>query len=213
MLAKTSGAADPAAAPTSARATLAAFSVGVTTISRRPCRSSRSRVAASVVVLPAPAAPSTTTSGRSPARAATDRGLAGIQPRTPRDHGGSSGRGPAGRLVGAGGEPGDQVGLDVEHRPRGPGPDVLGHPRPVQQRHAPAQGAGGEVLGQLEAHRRVGDDALGGDQPLDLTADVRGVPRRAAGGQPGQHPLDRSVPVQRADRGRASGATGPAGSR
>ncbi len=47
-------------APTSARATWAAFSVGVTTISRRPCRCSRSRAAASVVVLPAPAAPSTT---------------------------------------------------------------------------------------------------------------------------------------------------------
>src|SRR4051812_49974390 len=49
----------------------AAFSVGVTTTSWRPCPASRVLVAASVVVLPAPAAPSITTRRRRPASAVT----------------------------------------------------------------------------------------------------------------------------------------------
>ncbi len=76
------------------------------------------------------------------------------------------------------------------------------HPLPVDQGNAPVESAGGEVLGQLEAHRRVGDDALCGDQPLSLTADVGRVPGRAAGGQPGQHGVDGSLAVERADRSR-----------
>ncbi len=65
--------------------------------------------------------------------------------------------------------------------------------------------AGGKVLGQLGAHGGVGDDAVGGDQSLDLAANVRGIPRRAAGGQPGQDPIGRAVPMQRADRSRGHG--------
>ena len=79
---------------------------------------------------------------------------------------------------------------------------MLGHSLAVHQGDAPVEGAGGEVLGQLEAHRRVGDDAVGGDQPLDLAADVGGVPGRAAGGQPAQHGVDGSLAGERADRSR-----------
>jgi len=79
---------------------------------------------------------------------------------------------------------------------------VLRHSLPVHQWDAPAKGSGGEVLGQLEAHRRFRDDALRGDQPLDFAADVGGVPGRAAGGQPGRHGVDGSFAVERADRAR-----------
>ncbi len=102
---------------------------------------------------------------------------------------------------GAGGEPGRQLGLHGQHRPRGPGPDVLGHTIAIEQRHAPVHGACGEVLGQLDAHRGLGHDSPGGDQPLDLAADVRGVPRRPGGGQPDEHPLHRLLAVQGADGG------------
>jgi len=64
-------AADEVRLPTCPAATVAAFNVGVTTISRRPWPASAVRVAANVVVLPAPAAPSTTTNLALPARAAT----------------------------------------------------------------------------------------------------------------------------------------------
>jgi hypothetical protein len=79
---------------------------------------------------------------------------------------------------------------------------VLRHSLPVHQGNAPAKGTGGEVLGQLEAHRRVGDDALGCDQLLDLAANVGDVPRRPAGGQSAQYPVDETLSVQRAHRGR-----------
>ena len=67
---------------------------------------------------------------------------------------------------------------------------------PVEQRHAPFQGPGGEVLGQLGPHAGVDDHAGGGEQLFHLAADVGGVPRRPGGRQPGQHALDRPVPVQ-----------------
>jgi hypothetical protein len=70
----------------------------------------------------------------------------------------------------------------------------------VQERHAAIQRAGGEVLGQLDAHHGVGHDTGRGDQPLGLAADVRGVPRRPAGSQPGQYSAHRLLPVERADR-------------
>jgi len=129
------------------------------------------------------------------------RGLAGIQPP------GCPGRlqrrlrGVGVRSSAAGAQPGGQVGLDVEHRPRGPGPDVLGHALARQQRQAAFHRPGGEVLGQLVSHRRVRDDPGGGDQLLGLTADVGGAPRRPAGGRLRQHPLHRMVPVERAGRG------------
>jgi hypothetical protein len=66
----TSAAADCACVAVLA-ATWAAFNVGVITTRRWPCRSSCCWVAARVVVFPAPAAPSTTTSRASPARTAT----------------------------------------------------------------------------------------------------------------------------------------------
>ena len=58
----------------------------------------------------------------------------------------------------------------------------------------------------------VGDDALGGDQPLDLTADVRGVPRRAAAAS---RASTRSTAPSRSSAPTGVGvrATGPAGSR
>jgi hypothetical protein len=79
-----------------------------------------------------------------------------------------------------------------------------------QQRHASLQGAGGEVLGQLAADGGIHHDPGGGDQLLRLAADVGGIPRGTAGGQPGQHGVDGSVAVQPAHRGRDR-VDGPAG--
>ena len=140
-----------ASAPTCCSATRAAFRVGVTTTSRCSCISSSSRAAARVVVLPAPAAPSITSSCAVPASAATTwrwawsrrRPATTVPTRSVR-------RG----LLGACGEPGDEVGLDVEHLAGGEGADVLGYVVAGQQRHAPRDGAGGQVLGQLAAYRR-----------------------------------------------------------
>ena len=69
----------------------------------------------------------------------------------------------------------------------------------VQQRRARGQGAGGEVFGQLEAHRSVDDEPGGGDPLLDLASDVGCVPGRAFGTQPAQHHLDGSVTIQPTD--------------
>jgi hypothetical protein len=80
---------------------------------------------------------------------------------------------------------------------------VLGYPVTLQQRDAPGHGAGGEVLGQLAAHCGLGHHTLRGEKPFGFAADVGGVPRRAAGGQPGQHPVQGAVAVECADRGGA----------
>ena len=70
-----------------------------------------SRAAARVVVLPAPAAPSTTTSGASPARAATTVALGHVEPGRGLGTASASSGGDVARL----GEPGHDVGLDLEH--------------------------------------------------------------------------------------------------
>lgn len=57
-----------------------------------------------------------------------------------------------------------------------------------------------QPLGQLGSYGGVDHDALGGDDLFDLAADVRGVSGRPPGGQPGQHPLHRGLPVQDTDR-------------
>ena len=136
--------------PTSRAATWAAFKVGVTTSIRRPCSARTALVAARVVVLPAPAAPSTTTSPAWPASAATAVRWSSSSPSAAA--GGQHRR--CRRDVGSGREPGHDVGLGPEHVPRGQRPDVLGDTRLVQQRHARLDRAGGEVLGQLDANGR-----------------------------------------------------------
>ena len=78
----TNHATDPVRAPVSARAPRAAFNVGVTTTSCCPCCSSAARVVARVVVLPAPAAPVTSTRAYCPANAAAAAACAGSN-RTP----------------------------------------------------------------------------------------------------------------------------------
>ena len=53
-----------------------------------------------------------------------------------------------------------------------------GTPGLVSQRDTSGEGAGGEVFGQLKTHRRVGDDPAAGQELFDLAADVGCVPRR-----------------------------------
>ena len=77
---------------------------------------------------------------------------------------------------------------------------MLGHVVAGQQRHAAGDGAAGQVLDQLAAHRRRRHDVDGGDDPLDLAADVGGVPARPTRPQPGEHQVDHRVPVDPADR-------------
>ena len=71
--------------------------------------------------------------------------------------------------------------------------------------------AGGEVLGQLDAHRRVDDEPGRGDRLLGLAADVGGVPGRPSGAEPDQDGLDRGVAVERhPPAGRRGPSAGPA---
>jgi hypothetical protein len=76
--------------PTCWAATVAAFNVGVTITMCRPCRWIAARVAASVVVFPAPAAPSTTTRRWPPARRSTTADCAPSNPSPPRTRPGST---------------------------------------------------------------------------------------------------------------------------
>lgn len=87
-------------------------------------------------------------------------------------------------------QPPGQVRLDVQDVPRGQGADVLGHPVAPQQRHAPLEGAGGEGPGKVHPNRRLGHDTRAGDELLDLTTDVGGIPRRPRRTEPRQHLLD-----------------------
>ena len=115
--------------------------------------------------------------------------------------------GPAG-LVAAGGEPLDHVGLHGEHPPRRQRPHMPGHIAAVQQPHAPAGDAGGEVLGQLPTHPRIGDHTQAGDDPFGLATQIGGVPRRPAGTQPHHCQLRARVTVHPADR-RPGPSAGP----
>ena len=106
-------------------------------------------------------------------------------------------------MCGPGGDPVDQVGLGVDDPLGGECPDVLGHVPPIQQRTACGDGSGGEVLDQLAPHHRVGHHVRSGDDPLDLAADVRGVPRRAPRTQPGQGEVGDRGPVDPPHRRRS----------
>ena len=77
---------------------------------------------------------------------------------------------------------------------------MLGDVGLVEQRDTAVQGAGGEILRQLQAHRRVGDDAGRGQVLFDLAADVGGVPRRPPRPQPRQHHRHDLLAVQLPDR-------------
>ena len=89
-------------------ATSAAFNVGVTTTSRRPWYASCCRTERSAVVLPAPAAPSTTTRGASLVRAPTASCVDGLFLMRVEAVGTSQ----TGGVIGASGDPGDEVTLD-----------------------------------------------------------------------------------------------------
>ena len=145
------------------------------------------------MVLPAPAAPSITSSWRVAGERGDDRALRRVESRPGRRarsmriaarRAASARRGERGAI---------EVGLDVEHRAAR---SARGRARArrvaVEQRHAPADGAGGQVLGQLAPHRGVGDQtSAAGDQLLDLAADVGGVPGRPARPEPRRHLVDR----------------------
>ena len=103
-------------------------------------------------------------------------------------------------LLGACGESGDQVGLDVEHPLGGQAADVFGDVVAVQQRHAPCDGPVGEVLDQLVPDRSLGDDVDGGDRCRSTS------PRMSAAfhadrlrAEPGEHEVGDRVPVDPAD--------------
>ena len=138
-----------------------AFFDGATTIIVCPWWVMMSFAMASTVVFPAPAAPSTRTSGPVPAIARTaatcpSSNTGSCRPRWQPDQRGRDDPRRR-RLVvdgGADGEPAVQVAFQVDHRLGGEVPDVLGD-RPVHHRQAVGLGAGGDVLGQLLEHRRV----------------------------------------------------------
>jgi hypothetical protein len=102
-------------------------------------------VAASVVVLLAPAAPSTTSNFASPARAATASRCPTSSPSVSPS---ASAVGWPG-LAGAIDQPGDDVGLDFEHIGRGPRAYVVRDTEPFQQRDTRLDDACRDVLGQL----------------------------------------------------------------
>jgi hypothetical protein len=90
-----------------------------------------------------------------------------------------------GRLAGfsaARGQPGDEVGFDVKHVPGAEHADVLWRWLLVQ-RKAEVKGAGGEVFGQLDPHRLVGDDPGPGEQLLGRARRRRSTPTA-------QHPTE-----------------------
>ena len=85
---------------------------------------------------------------------------------------------------------------------------MFGDVVPGQEWGAGGEGAGGEVLGQLAAYDRVGDDAVragGGDDLLDLPADVGGVPRRPPGAEPEKDQVGDGVAVEAPNRCRGKG--------
>jgi len=98
---------------------------------------------------------------------------------------------------GADGERTTQVGLDPEHITGRQCSDVL-RDGVVEQRHARSDGTGGQVFGQLDTHRRIGDHPLARDEQLDLAADVGGVPCGSLRPEPRQDCVDRRVTVQSA---------------
>ena len=80
-------------------------------------------MAARIVVFPAPAAPSTTTSAWPPGQCVHSVPLPGIQPLQVVDV--FRRRDYWGVVLGADSEPADEVGFDVEHVPGGQGPAVF----------------------------------------------------------------------------------------
>ena len=143
------------------------------------------------VVLPAPAAPSTTTRGPSAGQDTDHRGLGRVDP----DQAAPADAGFAGWLGSAASDPGDEVSLSAEDLRRGQRPDVLGHIGSGEQPGAPLSGSGGDVLGELGPHRLVGEETGLGGEDLDLPADVGGVPRRPLRPQDRDHQLGRGVAV------------------
>jgi len=69
-----------------------------------------------------------------------------------------------------------------------------------EERNAAGDGAVGQVLDQLPAHWRRCHDVDAGDDPLDLAANVGGVPTRASGPQARQHQVGHRIPVDPSDR-------------
>ena len=149
-----------------------------------PRRASRSCVDRRAVVLPAPAAPSTTTSWPSPARAPTTAAWVGSTRTRPRPA-----AGPAWRAARRGARGEREVALDR----RGPAGEVSdrtcsGTSGRGQQRTHACGGPGGDVLGELDPGGGVGDQVGLGEQDLDLAADVGGVPGRPLRPEPGDRP-------------------------
>ena len=144
-----------------AAATRAAFKVGVTTTIRCPASASASARRPGCGSSRRRRRPRPPAASRSPASAATASGCATIQPAPVITAArlAAAGR----RLFGAVGEPDDQVGLDRQHLAGGQCSDVLGHARSGQQGPRRPGCPGSEVLGQLDPHRRLGDQPGGGD--------------------------------------------------
>jgi hypothetical protein len=103
------------------------------------------------------------------------------------------------RSRGAGGDAVDQVRFHAEHTHGRQAADVLGDVASFQQRHASCSGTVSDVLDQLVPDGSLGDNADGGDQSFDLTADVGCVPCRPPGAESGEHEVGGDVAVDPAD--------------
>lgn len=84
--------------------------------------------------------------------------------------------------------------------------DMLRSVVAVDQRHARRHRPRCQVLREFPAHGARGDDVAGGDQLLDLAADVGRAPGGVARAESVDGPLGEGIAIQRADRNR--GRTG-----
>ena len=104
----------------------------------------------------------------------------------------------------------DQVVLDREHVRRAQRTDMIRSVVAVDQRHARRDRPRCQVLGEFTTYGARGDHVAGGDQLLDLAAEVGRVPSGVVRAESVEGPLGDRIAIQRADR--HCGLIGPPGS-
>ncbi len=100
-----------------------------------------------------------------------------------------------GGVIGASGDPGDEVTLDGQDPWRGEGSDVFGDVASGQQRGAARDGPGSDVLRQLDPGGSVRDERRLGEQDLGLPANVSRGPGRPPGAEHRDDQVSGSVAV------------------